>query len=392
MDRSGTRPGPAAPRLASGRLWRLVHRWVGLSAAAVLLVSAATGLWLVLAGAQDTSRLAARCAASAEPVPLQRLLEAVRADAGALQALTLRLPDGEHRPCVTAYVRTAAWQGELFLDPASGRVVERRAPGADLHGFIFELHSNLLLGEAGKAALAVAGAVFIGLLASGVAMWWPLRARQGLRPRLRGGARLALSSGHRAAGVLLGLLVLASVASGTYVAWRPLAAWVNTLAGTPRPPPPILAAGASAWTAEAGATPGVPTLDALARAGAWPEAPEARLVDITLPMARPGPVRLRHRLPGDPHPNGQSYAWVDPRQAEVLARVAWHQADWGARLQGWLYPFHAGRLWGWGHTAGLVLAGAALLWLACSGPLSWWLRRRARASVSVSLANPPHPS
>ena len=202
MDRSGAWrlwrlvPSGRLWRLVpAARLWRLVHRWVGLGAAAVLLVSAATGLWLVLAGAQDTSRLAARCAASAEPASLQRLLEAVRAHAGALQTLTLRLPDGEDRPCVTAYVRTAAWQGELFLDPASGRVVERREPGADLHGFVFELHSNLLLGEAGKAALAVAGAVFIGLLASGVAMWWPLRARQGLRPRLRGGVRLALSSG-----------------------------------------------------------------------------------------------------------------------------------------------------------------------------------------------------
>jgi uncharacterized iron-regulated membrane protein len=120
-------------------------------------------------------------------------------------------------------------------------------------------------------------------------------------------------------------------------------------------------------------------LDALARAAAWPEAAQARLVDVGVAVGRPGPVRLRYRLAGDPHPNGQSYVWVDPRHAQVLRRQRWDRSDLGARLQGWFYAYHSGRLWGLPHTALLVFAGAALAWFVVSGPLLWALRRRTRA-------------
>jgi uncharacterized iron-regulated membrane protein len=113
------------------------------------------------------------------------------------------------------------------------------------------------------------------------------------------------------------------------------------------------------------------------RAGAGAAGQGARLVDIGLPVGKPGPVRLRYHLPGDPHPNGQSYVWLDPRQGAVLQRTRWDEADLGSRLQGWLYPFHAGQLWGVPHTALLLLFGISLSWFTLSGPLLWWLRRRA---------------
>lgn len=379
------RPHPASPPRA-WQGWRWLHRWIGLVAGAVLLLCAATGLWLTLAGPQETRRLSALCGPAHASVPLQRLADAVAADKGPLQSLTLRLPDGE-RACVRAFVRTSAWQGELFLDPATGTVVARREQGQDLHGLIFELHSNLLLGDTGKAVLALAGAAVVVLLVSGTLLWWPLRWRQALRVRLHAGPRVALAGGHRAAGVLLGVAVLASATSGAYVAWRPLAGWVNALAGTPRQPPPALpvAAAPAQAVAEAGsAVPGpasqaLAPLDALARAAAWPEAAQARLVDVGVAVGRPGPVRLRYRLAGDPHPNGQSYVWVDPRHAQVLRRQRWDRSDLGARLQGWFYAYHSGRLWGLPHTALLVFAGAALAWFVVSGPLLWALRRRTRA-------------
>ena len=379
------RPYPASPP-GVWQGWRRLHRWIGLVAGAVLLLCATTGLWLAIAGPQETRRLSALCGEAHAGVTLQRLADAVAADKGPLQSLTLRLPDGE-RACVTAFVRTPAWQGELFLDPATGAVVARREQGQGLHGLIFELHGNLLLGDTGKAALALAGAAFAALLVSGTLMWWPLRWGQALRVRLRAGPRAALAGGHRAAGVLLGVVVLASAASGAYIAWRPLAVWVNALAGTPRQPPPALpvAAAEAPEVAQAGsavpgpASPALAPLDELARAAAWPQAAQARLVDVGVAVGRPGPVRLRYRLAGDPHPNGQSYVWVDPRHAHVLRRQRWDRSDLGARLQGWLYAYHSGRLWGLPHTALLVLAGAALTWFVMSGPLLWALRQRARA-------------
>ena len=76
-------------------------------AGAVLLLCAATGLWLTLAWPQETLRLSALCGPAHASVTLQRLADAVATDKGTLQSLTLRLPDGQ-RACVTAFVRTSA--------------------------------------------------------------------------------------------------------------------------------------------------------------------------------------------------------------------------------------------------------------------------------------------
>lgn len=365
---------PGARPSARGRLWvRALHRWLGLAVGAVLLVSASTGLWLALLGPADKRQIAALCGDAPAVVNHQALVDAVRERLGPLTSLTLRMPHGE-RACVTAFAKTASWHGELFLHPATARIVAQREDSQGLYNLMFELHSNLLLGDTGKALLAVVGAVFAALLASGLIVWWPARWSTALQMRWRGRRTVALADGHRLAGALLGLLVLSAVASGTYVVWRPLAGWVNSVASTPRAGPPMLPR--QIPDTPNGAAP-APPLDALVRAGAGAAGQGARLVDIGLPVGKPGPVRLRYHLPGDPHPNGQSYVWLDPRQGAVLQRTRWDEADLGSRLQGWLYPFHAGQLWGVPHTALLLLFGISLSWFTLSGPLLWWLRRRA---------------
>ncbi len=185
---------------------------------------------------------------------------------------------------------------------------------------------------------ALCGEAAAVLMLSGLALWWPLRRDGALRVRLRAGSRAALPTSHRSAGVLLGLVVPATAASGVYVAWRPIATWGNALAGTSRPPPPAL-----------------PLTPDRAMAGPVPSAGGTGAADR---VTEPPPAR------------------------DALA----------ARMQGWLYTCHAGKLWRLPHTALLVLAGVALMWLALSGPLAWGLRRRTRSRGTIAIANTPHPS
>ena len=372
----------ASSRPRALRQLRAVHRWLGLGVALVLLLSAVTGVWLALAGPADKRLVAAPCTGAASVGSVQALADAVVARLGPVTSLTLRLPHGE-RACAIGFVRTADWQGEVFLHPATAEVVALRAEGQGLHNLVFELHTQLLLGDRGKAMLALVGAAFLALWLTGLALWWPMQWRTALQVRLGGRALPALADAHRVAGVVLGLVVLTAVASGTYVAWRPIAGWVNTLAATPRPAPPALPRGGP--DSLPAAAPG-PSLDRVVQAGSPAAGAAARLVDIGVPVGQTGPVRLRYHLAGDPHPNGQTYVWVDPRQATVLRRQTWAEADLGARLQGWLYPFHAGQLWGLPHTALLLVAGACLGWFALSGPLLWALRRRTRGAARAALS------
>lgn len=381
-------PGPGGTGLNARWGARTLHRWLGLAVCSVLLLSACTGLWLALAGPSDKRLMAQPCTGAGPVVSFQALADAVVMQLGPLTSLTLRMPHAD-RACVTAFAKTPTWHGEVFVHPSKAKVVGVREESQGFYNLMFELHSNLLMGDTGKAILALTAAVFIALWISGLVIWWPRHWRTAFQLRTRGRALLALADAHKLAGVALGLLVLTALASGSYIVWRPMAGWFNTLASTPRPAPPAL----PAWSAPQGAaSPGVMTLDAVVQSGSSVAGADARLVDVGLPAGKPGPVRLRYHQAGDPHPNGQTYVWVDPRQADVLRRLHWHDADLGSRLQGWLYPFHAGHLWGTPHTVALVVGGSALAWFTLSGPLIWALRRRARGAVQTAPDKPTTPT
>ena len=374
-------PDPSGAGFNARRVVRILHRWLGLVLGSVLLLSACTGLWLALAGPSDKRLMAQQCIGSDPVGSYQALADAVAVELGPLASLTLRMPHGE-RACVTAFAKTSSWHGEAFLHPATARVVALREESQGLYNLMFELHSNLLMGDRGKAVLALTAAFFIALWMTGLALWWPLRWRKAFQLRLRGRGLLALADGHKMAGVALGLAVLMAVGSGAYIAWRPMAGWINALTATPHPTAPAL----PPWPPAPGTVlASVLPLDTVVQAGSRAFGVGARLVDIGLPAGKPGPVRLRYHLVGDPHPNGQSYVWIDPRQGNVVRRVNWHEADLGSRLQGWFYPFHAGHLWGTPHTGLLVVVGASLVWFTISGPLLWSLRRRTQAPVHTTF-------
>jgi uncharacterized iron-regulated membrane protein len=64
-------------------------------------------------------------------------------------------------------------------------------------------------------------------------------------------------------------------------------------------------------------------VDAL-RATAQRALPEGQLRMLQLPAAPTKPVRVRFLVPGEPHPNGVSSVWMDPRTGQVLAVRRWN--------------------------------------------------------------------
>jgi uncharacterized iron-regulated membrane protein len=103
--------------------------------------------------------------------------------------------------------------------------------------------------------------------------------------------------------------------------------------------------------------------------------PGGRLVDVTYPKDDRASLRVRLHLEGDPHPNGQTYIWMNPKTAEVLKQTKWDEGDLGTRVQGWGYPYHSGRLFGTAHLVFTGFIGITLAWYGISGTLLWWRRR-----------------
>lgn len=364
------------------RLWLKLHRWIGLSLGPLLALTALLGAVLVVALPIDRYAhpdfFVARSAGQATPPPLalEPLRQRLLAEFGPATDLTLRPP---RRAGETLWVRVRAsqWAGTLYLDPATGAEQGRRGTHEGAYNLLFELHSSLLMEDTGKGILAFAALAYLLLLVTGVVLWWPTRWPPSLRIVLDKGLLRGLFDLHRTGGAVLGLLIAVSVFTGAYMAWRPLGGFISAAAGQqPFKPPAVPAAPAGAPRL---------SLDELV-ARAQQVFPGQPIGYAQVPGKPNRPMRVRFRLPDDPHPNGIGSVWLHPLTGEVLAVRRWQELDAGNGMVAVVYPLHTGELGGPLHEAATAVLGLALAGLGLSGIWLWWRRRTAAGAARRNVA------
>lgn len=358
------------------RAWLTAHRWFALGLGWVLVLSGLTGAMLVVTQPLDRYlhpelfRARSTMPVAAPQASLQQALERLRPQFAPGSTFSFR-PALE--PGRTTELRVAGpWKGSVYLDPATGQEQGRRASNDGALNLLFSLHSSLWLQSTGKAVLACVALTYTCLLLSGLILWWPRRWPPVWKPEVRKGLLRALFDLHRLGGATLGLLILISVSTGAYMAWRPLGGAINAVSGsTAFKPPPLPEHPADAPTA---------SLDVLAASArqAWPD---ARLAVLPVPVNPREPLRVRLRTADEPHPYGVSPAWLDPVTGKLLAKRRWSEMDPGSGAVAVIFPLHAGVLGGPLHQLFVALIGLSLAGLGGSGLWLWW-RRRKRAPAA----------
>jgi uncharacterized iron-regulated membrane protein len=362
------------------RLWLKIHRWIGLSLGPILALTALLGAMLVVALPIDryahpelfVARSTADAATgTATPVlPLEPLRQRILAEFGPNTNLTLR-PPRSRGETLWVLVR-GPWEGTLYVDPATGAEQGRRGSHEGAYNVLFELHSSLLLEDTGKGILAFVALAYLFLLVTGVVLWWPTRWPPSLRIVLNRGLLRGLFDLHRTGGAVLGLLIAVSVFTGAYMAWRPLGNFISAAVGQQQVKPPVMPKGAPKGPRL--------SLDELV-ARAQQVFPGQPIGYVQVPGKPDRPMRVRFRLPDDPHPNGIGSVWLHPLTGEVLAVRRWQDLDAGNGAVVVIYPLHTGVLGGPMHQALTVLIGLALGGLGLSGVWLWWRRRAVAAAA-----------
>ncbi|WP_159914896.1 PepSY domain-containing protein [Pantoea sp. 18069] len=359
------------PRLR--QLWLRTHRWAALGIGWILILSGLTGALLVAAQPLDrwlhpAFFKAPGHEAAGASVALEQVLLPLRAEFGPQTSFTLR-PARESTDTLWVLVR-GPWNGTVYFDPVSGREQGRRGETQGFVNTLFKLHSSLLLQGTGKAILAWVALVYLLLLVTGLILWWPRRWPPSWKVELGRGVLRALFDLHRVGGVVMGLVIAVSVASGAYMAWRPLGGAITWMSGaTPVKPPSV---------PKASTPPGQPrTLDTLV-AKAREQFPGTPVGYIQVPAQADRPVRIRLMLPDDPHPNGLTSVWLHPVTGDVLAVHRWNALDPGARAVAVIYPLHTGVLGGLWLELVFAVSGLILGMLGITGIWLWWRRRKAR--------------
>lgn len=335
------------------RLLARIHLWIGVATALPLGAIALSGsllvfrdsLWLPSDWRMEPRQTAATDAA---------LAAALAADADWLYVDLANHGRGFHVLSDADHAERVLKVGAAATEPAPARIA--------IAQFLYRLHAQLLVGDAGKTAVRVLGPLALASLVIGFLVWWPRRSAwraadlAGLAMR-----RPPLLRFHMAWGAVALIVLLPLVTSGTLLAQNPtIRAWLRTQAPPARP----LAREIEALRFTAG-----DLAAALAAARlVWPDGYLTQIGRTTVDAER---LTLKFRLPGERHQNGRSFLALNLRDGRVVSAIDARSGGLPAAYDDFLYPFHTARFGGAVQGWLWICAALSLLALLTTGVLAW---------------------
>jgi uncharacterized iron-regulated membrane protein len=178
-------------------LWLSVHKWIGLCLAVLIVPLVLSGSALVWHDAIDETLNPQRYVVSGAPaLGPGAYAAAAQAALGPNERLaSLRYPDaGESGPIVAAAVQPPRegaggrpMRTSIWLDPATGRVLDRASGNGGVMQFVHVLHGSLAVPGWGRPAVGWIGLFMFVSCLTGLWLWWPLTGslRRGFRWKRR---------------------------------------------------------------------------------------------------------------------------------------------------------------------------------------------------------------
>jgi uncharacterized iron-regulated membrane protein len=181
----------APTRLRLRNIWFQLHKWLGISLALLIIPISLSGAILVwhdwvdeqvnpqrypAAGAAALPPSAYAAAAQQAAGPAEKLASlSFPQESGSVQATLTGPAAGGGRPS-----RTWVW-----IDPASGQVIEKAGAGEGLVRVMHIVHGSLMVPGAGRQIVGWVGVAMLVSALTGLWLWWPLTGgfRRGLRWR-----------------------------------------------------------------------------------------------------------------------------------------------------------------------------------------------------------------
>ncbi|HZX27853.1 MAG TPA: PepSY-associated TM helix domain-containing protein [Telluria sp.] len=344
-----------------------LHRWCGLVLAVLLALIAATGALLAFQDELDRqlNRSLMTVAADGPVLPLDVIEARLRADRPGLAVKRWTLPQ-EAGEALVAQDGTLT----LFVDPHDGRLLGTDADLHDAMRTVHRLHTQLLLGPAGRALVGWSAVGLLVLNLSGLVLWW---RRKIVRVRAGTSGPVFRFELHQACAIASWLFLTALAVTGVSLHWE--GATRALFDGAVTPPPTLAGAGGPALGADA----------LLARARAL--VPQARPTVLDLQGKATDPARIVFKYPEDHTPAGRTNVYLDRSTGALLQLADLRRATTGFRAaKQWNRELHTGMMFGLPGQAVLALAAFGLLTLAVTGPTIWWVRRRATRRVPAPAA------
>lgn len=356
------------------RIWRPVHRYLGLGTFLVLLLLGLSGSIITYQHEVDAwlNPGLLKATESGEAMPASELAERAR------QAIPVgadlewaRMPAYNGEALSWFYRAKDGRRWELTMDSRTGKVLGQRPHDDHLIRLIYRFHADLYAGTTGNVILGVIALLFIVQIVSGLSVWWPRSGkwRQALTIKTGvGSARLNFDM-HRVTGAYASALLLVSAFTGIYMALPPVMNWAVSLVSPVTETPAL----------KFPSTSGELTIDeAITRAAQVFPGSETRI--LVLPTADRPAFEISMYRPDDRlwRKSGEWVVFVDARSGEILHSRQPDSGSMGDRFIAWLFPLHNGEAFGEPSRAIVCILGFAPALLAITGLLVWLRKKKSK--------------
>lgn len=343
-----------------------LHRWLGFSLGAVLVICGLTGSYLAFYMEIERAVIPElRISAGAQPSSYEDVYQALtKVGSPEKGAWNIELPE-DGGVITSRYSGGGNGQNMVSLDPVTLEVVRDVTWGSTVSTWVYELHYRLLMGRSGAVVMGLIGIGLLVMLVAGTILWWRSgrTARSRLKFDLKGNGQRKLFDTHRLLG--LGSLLLLLITIGTATAMslpkqvRPVLELFSPIVRSPDP--------------ESGAAQGrarIPVDQAIAIAAT--RIPQGEVRWVRVPNKPEGVYAVRFWQPGEPSNRfPKSYVWVDQYDGQVLAIRNGPQDTASDRILTWFYPLHSGEAFGLLGRSVVALLGLVPAILFITGLLRW---------------------
>lgn len=389
----GARPAAARPQAKASvrKAIFTVHLWVGLALSVWFALLGLTGALLIFKPQVDAFLNPALFrshtpAPGAAPLSPDAALTAAQAAHPETAFKRLAFPQGRQGAYVLRFGEEKK-ERELFVDAYTGAILGERDKHGALLEWVLELHKALLLRDLGKQVNGIGALFLVGLIATGIYLWWPANARQWpqrFQVKTNASPKRLLFDLHNVFGVYsLPVLLLIALTGAVFVYEKQVERGVYALTGAAMPAEKEKPGKKEPKPGKHGG--GAPVLSlgvglaALETASAA-AAPGTYLKHVELPDKAGKPVRIHRERRSGFWANNKVRLQFDPRSGALL-KVEDEQNDVLAkRILRWNGPLHEGK-WGGLATQWLyLLIGLVVpLGLGITGVAKWLQTRQSRA-------------
>lgn len=357
------------------KLLFILHKYTGLTAGLLLVISGLTGSLLVFHDALDEQLTPELVTHGEHRAPLSTVIANAESATGkTAQRIDLSRQPGSPHTLRFAKNAQAAGPQQVSVSPYSGEVLAVRDWGHYPMTWIYRLHYTLLAGANGKTVVGILGLCLLGFCLTGVVLWWPAGKRKGKWKRhltiQRGAGSYRLHFDlHQVTGIyLLPALLVVAFSGVSLVFAKQVSAVVGAVLPLQERPAPHSVPSEQ---------PPLGPDDAMALVQS--RFPDATLQRLYLPQKPTDSYRIAFTLPNDAWQDyGANNVWLDQYSGASLALWQIDQLAPGSQFMTWQFPLHNGDALGMPGRLLVLFTGLAPLLFFVTGSYLWWTKRQLK--------------